>query len=285
MKNTSNNFYKKSSDVVLNLLRKRISKQTKKKLDWLEVHINEHCNLNCAYCTHYCPLAEEEYYDLDIFERDFRRMSELTDGFIKTIHLLGGEPLLNKNINKYMEIARKYFLKSEMAVVTNGILLAKMPENFWKLCKKLNIEIWISPYPIKLDLLKIQEISEKYKVNVVYSKTMKTMWKMPLNLEGTCDSIDSFKKCFLGCGGCYNIKNGKVYNCPVIPNIYHFNKYFNKNLQVTEDDYIDIYKAKNLEEIMDFLARPHSFCRYCDMKNTTRNHKWKVSKRDVSEWV
>ena len=30
---------------------------------WLEVHLAEHCNLNCKGCSHFSPLAEKEFIE------------------------------------------------------------------------------------------------------------------------------------------------------------------------------------------------------------------------------
>jgi MoaA/NifB/PqqE/SkfB family radical SAM enzyme len=267
----------------VNILKQNIKKE--EKLLYVEIHLNEHCNLNCAHCLHFCPLAKEEYCDLNAFEKDFKRLAELTKSDIKTIHLLGGEPLLNKDINKYMEISRKYFPNSDIAIVTNGVLLLKMKSDFWKSCKKFKMDIWISSYPIKLDYKKIAEKSTEYDVKIWCSEVAQDMVKLPLNLEGKADSEISFEKCFLRGGSSYIIKDGKLYICPIISNIYHFNEYFNKNLRVADNDYIDIHKAKNLKEILEFLSKPCEFCKYCDMQNLTKGHKWRVSKKEMSEWV
>lgn len=51
----------------------------------------------------------------------------------------------------------------------------------------------------------------------------------------------------------YYVENGRLYTCTLIPNIEHFNKYFNKNLEVCDDDSIDIYKAKIKKKFLIFL--------------------------------
>ena len=45
-----------------------------------EVHIVEHCNLNCKQCEHFSPLAEKSYLPVERYERDCRRLSELSRG-------------------------------------------------------------------------------------------------------------------------------------------------------------------------------------------------------------
>lgn len=57
------------------------------------------------------------------------------------------------------------------------------------------------------------------------------------------------------------------------------------DLQVGESDSIDIYKAKNIREVLKFLCKPIPFCRYCDMKGMSYGHKWQISKKDLKEWT
>ncbi|WP_252832299.1 hypothetical protein [Brachyspira pilosicoli] len=50
-------------------------------------------------------------------------------------------------------------------------------------------------------------------------------------------------------------------------------------------DYIDIYKAKDYNEILQFLAKPVPFCRYCDVKKWKVVGNWRRSNRDISEYI
>ena len=80
-----------------------------KRLLCFEVHITEHCNLNCKGCYHFSPLAKEEYLDINEFERDLRRIYELCGDNVERITLLGGEPLLHPDINRFIEVTRKIY--------------------------------------------------------------------------------------------------------------------------------------------------------------------------------
>ena len=79
--------------------------------------------------------------------------------------------------------------------------------------------------------------------------------------------------------------NGNLYTCTIAPNIEHFNKYFGYNLPLTDRDGIDIYKAESMEEILEFLAKPIPFCKYCKVKERTFNHEWTTSKKEINEWI
>ncbi|MDR3350176.1 MAG: 4Fe-4S cluster-binding domain-containing protein [Prevotellaceae bacterium] len=257
----------------------------KRRIFRFEVHLTEHCNLNCKYCNHFSSLAEKEFLDIETFERDLARISELTERKIEWVDLLGGEPLLHPQLIAFLNLPRKYFDTGKIMLVTNGILLLKQPDEFWQSCNQNNVEVRISQYPIKLDRLEINRIAKKWKVTVRYmGEGTKTMCRTPLDLKGAQDAKDSFLRCRFANYSTY-LEKGKIYPCPWIPNIRHFNRYFNKNLQVAENDYIDIYKAKSLDEILEFLCKPVPFCRHCNMKGMIYGLQWGISKKEISEWV
>lgn len=257
-------------------------------LDLFVVHIVEHCNLKCRFCDHFAPLADKDFADIEVFEKDFTRLSELLNAKVNVIHLLGGEPLLHPRLNNFLYVARKYFPKTEILLVTNGILLLKQKEDFWKACKDNSIIIANTKYPLPLDFYKMEEISKKHDVRFKYHHStgisFKTYHKVPLDLEGKQDMNANFIKCFYANNFCLLYK-GKLFTCTVAPNVRHFNKFFNKNIPITDADYIDIYKAQNEEEIMLFLSRPMPVCKYCYVEKRTSGHEWQKSKKDIQEWT
>jgi len=60
---------------------------------------------------------------------------------------MGGEPLLHPNICEFLYIARKNFPKTDIRLVTNGLLLKKMPEHFWVALRLTNVKVDMSKYP------------------------------------------------------------------------------------------------------------------------------------------
>jgi hypothetical protein len=92
--------------------------------DAFDVHLTDHCNLNCAGCNHFSPLCREgRFADLGVFARDMGRMSALFADRSPIVHLLGGEPMLHPDVEKFLPIARAAFPKSVIQIVTNGLLL------------------------------------------------------------------------------------------------------------------------------------------------------------------
>jgi organic radical activating enzyme len=254
----------------------------------LHIHLTDHCNLNCRGCDNFAPLATEKNINIATFERDCARISLLTNGQLEELQLLGGEPLLHPQIHSFPEIARKYFKECPIKIITNGILLSKQSDEFWKNCKQNNVQIVVTKYPIKIDHNAIKQLAENYGVTFGYygntDTKLKTMFCDPLDLEGTQDEAKSFMCCHRS-NACIELNDGKLYTCETIPNVKYFNDYFNQNLPVTDKDYIDIYKVNTIQPIFDFLCKPVPFCRYCDIANKRNGIKWSISRKEISEWI
>lgn len=252
----------------------------------IEVHVTEHCNLNCAGCSHFSSLAGEEYLAPEQFEKDLRRLAELTRRFY-TIKLLGGEPLLHPRITDFFALARKYFPDTPVQLTTNGILLLKQNDAFWESCKANNIVISISQYPIKLNKTEIKKRARAYRVKLEFtgSTAENRMCKMPLDLSGGQDTQKSYRKCAISWGCCVTLRDGRIYTCCTAAHIKFFNECFSQNLRAGEKDSVDIYAVRSKEEIIDFLAKPFPFCRYCKTSDTRFAQRWSVSKKEISEWV
>lgn len=247
-------------------------------------HVTEHCNLNCAGCDNFSPLAEPEFIDVSEFRRDIERMAFLFHNECERISLLGGEPLLHPELPEIIEIARKNFPVGKIRLLTNGTLLSRQEARFWEACRDNDIVIAMTHYPINVDIEKIMSLVKKFGVKIEYSEMTKDEFlKEPVDLSGKGD----FRKNFAACtraNYCVMLGHGRLYTCTFASNIHHFSRKFGKNIPVTEADYIDIYKVNDPEQILRRLAEPIPLCRFCDIIHI-KPVKWRVSEKDISEWV
>ena len=174
-------------------------------LEKIDIHITDHCNLNCRSCTHFSPLAEEFYINIQDFECDLTRLSQLTGGKIGSIFMLGGEPLLHPQLKECFPIARRLFPETNLVIITNGILLPQQTDEFWQACKDSNIQIWVSWYNLKVDYAAVEAKAKEYGVFYGYTSTnkdteeQKTWGKWKLDKDGQQYWVDSFTHC--------NVKN------------------------------------------------------------------------------
>ena len=253
----------------------------------IEVNINKDCNLNCMGCDHFAPIAEADTLELEKYERDMKRLAVIMAGHIHRIILLGGEPLLNEHLLDYIKISRQCMPEVEIFIATNGTLLGKMTDDFWQTLKDDNAGLMVTKYPVKLDYEALRKIAEEKGVAWEYlgsSESGRSLWHFPLDLTGSQDPMESFIHC-VNANSCHTLERGRLYTCSIAPNIKAFNDYFGKNVPLTEEDGIDIYKAENAEEILAFLAKPINFCRYCNVNGRTYDHGWEVSRKEIGEWT
>ena len=259
----------------------------KANINFVEIHLAEHCNLNCQCCSHFSQLAEPEFANIETFKRDIKRLSQLSNGEINKISLMGCEPLLNPNCERFFELTRKYFDKTEIKLVTNGILLLKQKESFWKSMKYNNIVLAPTKYPIKIDWNRIKAICENIGIKFKFhndENVDKTSHNFPINLEGEENPEWNFRNCYQA-NTCLRLDNGKLYTCEAPANIRHFNKFFNKNIPISVNDYIDIHKARDYQEVLQFVAKPIPFCKYCNVKNRKSGITWKTSSKTIEEYL
>ena len=260
--------------------------EVRKKLKF-EIHITEHCNLNCKFCNHFSPLAKEEYLSLEEYKKDLGRLSDLFEGEMQQIKILGGEPLLHPNIIQFLEVTRKLFPKGSIKILTNGILLPQMSDAFWEMCRATQTIVYYTKYPIKLDVDKISRQADKYDVPLEIfniEDNIKTLIHEPIDLEGKQNAKKNFYDCYRP-NYCITLKHGRIYTCHRAAHMHLLNEYFNEHIPIDEKNSIDIYKAETGREILEFLVKPIPMCAYCDRKSITTGHMWEISNREKNEFM
>lgn len=120
------------------------------RLQYFILHVCDHCNLNCAGCNHLSNLANPRFIDRATLKSDMIQIYSM-HGDVPRIGIMGGEPLLHPDIKEILIDTRDVFQESRLLLSTNGVLCKKMGEDFWNLCRDLNITIRFTRYPIKVD--------------------------------------------------------------------------------------------------------------------------------------
>lgn len=250
-----------------------------------EIALAEHCNLNCVGCSHFSPLASPSFVDFEEFTNDIKRMAYLCGEHTRQVKLLGGEPLLNPDISKYLPVVRQCFPQAEIMILTNGLLLPQMDEIFWEACRENHIVITPTKYPINFDYDVAEGLAKVHGVEYrIYRTATKTFSKFPFDLQGAQVIEGNFRLCDIA-NACPYLQHGRLYTCPTAPTAHYLNEAFGTQLRESEYDSIDIYQAKSAEEILEFLAKPIPFCRYCRRDIVIDDIPWGQSKRELSEWT
>ena len=263
---------RRAARFVRNLVRRPV-------LRYVEVHLADHCNLNCKGCGHFCPIASERFVDLEQFSADLYRLSQLFRK-IETIRLMGGEPLLHPGVTEALVVSRKFLPCTDIRLVTNGILLPKMGERFWRACKDNGVTIDLTKYPVSLDVAKIQRLAAERGVRIdVYECNQ---FIAAHNLKGDSNPRAAMNKC-RAILYCPFLQEGMLYPCGLPALVHYFNKRF--NTAIPADGAINIHDGRMTgRRILSLLDRPVPACRYCTAGEYV-TFDWAVSRREISEWV
>jgi hypothetical protein len=253
----------------------------------LEIKVVEHCNLNCASCTHFSPLAKPSFIEKNDFYNQLQKADVIFHDNCKSLKILGGEPLLHPEIATLLLMARTAMSDTTIILLTNGILLSGMPDDFWQSCSLNNIFIRVTRFPISLDIESISNKASENHIDLRYypSNTITKSFKYrPLNIDGNGCANDNFQKCSMKYRWVL-IKNNRLFPCPIVGNVEHFNAMFNKSLICGEEDSIPLDDVNSFNEYMTFAEKAIQFCRYCQPDKQEKDIGWKLSKQSIQEWI
>ncbi len=95
-------------------------------VDYLRLSLTDRCNLNCVYCTPREKAAYLQHEDLLRHEELARAAAAFVRAGVTKVRLTGGEPLLRKNIAGLVKLLKAIPGLKELALTTNGVLLAPL---------------------------------------------------------------------------------------------------------------------------------------------------------------
>lgn len=230
----------------------------------IEYSVAYHCNLRCTQCSHLSPFMPPQFPSLDSYINDLFRLSEILH--TKVIRLLGGEPLLNPNIDRFISIAKESQIADAVMVTTNGLLLHRMSPAFWE-----NVDyVLVSLYPGAT-------LKENYRALKQRAKTYHTqLWFQFVNDFRTTIVTSPHKMDWLtafiyrSCRDahlfhCHMIHEGTLYKCAVPP----FLKSYLSKLGHFYDPVLDGFAIHNRSKpflaLKNYLTdmKAKEACRYC----------------------
>lgn len=251
-------------------------------LTQLEANIIDGCNLNCKGCTHFAGLFKtSETYPLETFRRDMRQLSQVCD--VATFFLLGGEPFLLKNLDEYMKISRQYLPKSDLRIVTNGLLVPSVEQRIFDAIRENNFFLTISNYPPTakiIDKIKSVLTANKIRHEVRGSVDDKGGFNVFMTFQGNNNPQKSRAVC---CNdGCRFMRNGKIYKCPIDALSYRFAERFGLK-DFPKATGVDLY-ASNFASLIPMLDANIEMCHWCGEK--VRKIPWETSnKPKLEDWL
>ncbi|MCB2307134.1 GTP 3',8-cyclase MoaA [Clostridium estertheticum] len=113
-----------------------------RNINYLRISVTDRCNLRCIYCMPEQGIKKLEHVDILRFEEIFKIVKVSEKLGINKVRYTGGEPLVMKDIDKLIYETSKLQGIEDIAITTNGILLADMASDLKKAgLKRVNISL------------------------------------------------------------------------------------------------------------------------------------------------
>lgn len=100
--------------------------QFNRDLTYLRVSITDRCNLRCTYCMPEEGVESMPHEELLSYEELFIVIEKFVELGVKKLRITGGEPLVRKDVVKFIEKVASLNKLEDIAMTTNGILLKEL---------------------------------------------------------------------------------------------------------------------------------------------------------------
>lgn len=235
----------------------------------MDFNITTRCTLRCQECGSMMPYYNnEQQYTID-FEQFKKDVNKLLSGVRKIykMKLIGGEPLLVKDIEKMLEYSCKKRKILRVEITTNGTIIPS--DELLKIASKYRNKCTfnVSNYSSNKDLknLHCNEVINKLEEYNIYHLHSSYDWQRRGNILKRNRSRKDVKRCFERCwqNWCTALLDGKIHLCTRSVAIQRL-----ANYEYEKNEYIDIRKesSRNLSKkvIIFFMKDYFSVCDFCE---------------------
>jgi len=113
-----------------------------RNINYLRISVTDRCNLRCVYCMPKQGVISKNHEDIMRFEEILKIVKIAETLGINKVRYTGGEPLVMKDIDKLIYETSRLKGINDIAITTNGILLADMASDLKKAgLKRVNISL------------------------------------------------------------------------------------------------------------------------------------------------
>jgi len=192
--------------------------------------------------------------------------------------------LLHPEIDAFVHETRRIFPSTRLYVMTNGVLVTRMPDSFWQTLHETQTTLLCDDYPIRIDREKIDGLGQVHGVRIEWMKPAEEFFKIPIDVTASCDASRSFDRC-RGLSNCAIVRDGRLYPCAHaayadIP----AKKFGVEDILPCDADSISIFGDADGDDIIRFLMTPIPWCAHCDF-DSFETYEWARGKGEPSEWL
>jgi organic radical activating enzyme len=202
-----------------------LDSDNKVRVPYTDFYLAFGCNLKCKNCSLLNPFRSGIVAKDKLIE-SFEKWSERV--VPATVALLGGEPFLNPDAAEIAAAAKNAFTQSQIAIITNGMLLAKVPDKILQSLSENGISVGISQH-LNTDEFKqtleraaerLEQFSIKYRIHDCYTNWAKMLATDAQNAPVPCSSNAeiAYKSCSC-CKYVTAIHGDTLYRCSLVANM------------------------------------------------------------------
>jgi organic radical activating enzyme len=255
-------------------------------LPFIETMITQACNLSCEGCTNYSDLKHTGYIKWDQGKQWLEPWLDILD--IPDFGIIGGEPLVNPELDQWILGLRELMPESQLRLTTNGLLLHKWPQ-------LLSLINYIGNVVFKVTVHVDDAELEQQINNIFQSQQWKPVteygisrWKNTHNVRLQINRPQTFLKTYIGVYDnmaphhsqpadafsacvqktCPLLYQGKIYKCSTSALLLDTLNRFNRPNWAQWEPYIEQgigpdSPAYLISEFVDNFGRPHAKCGQC----------------------
>jgi len=261
-------------------------------LPFLETMITQVCNLACVGCTNYSDLSHKGYVTWKDGKEQLEKWLEIVD--IPDFGIMGGEPLINPQVDEWLIGVRDLMPNAQIRFTTNGLLMHKHTDIIKLMHELGNVVFKITVHTPDDEILKstIDDIFNNFQWTEVTEYGIKR-WKTSNNLRLQINYPTQFLKTFKGNYNnmlpfdsipsesfndciqqtCPLLYNGKIYKCStagLLKDTLDFNniknelwiKHIDNGISTTDD-------INHIKRFVENFGKPNALCRQCPTKKDT----------------
>ncbi|MCR5302200.1 MAG: 4Fe-4S cluster-binding domain-containing protein [Lachnospiraceae bacterium] len=213
----------------------------------VQISLTERCTLKCKKCAHACNLVDMNATDLEVEDiiSGIDVFFDIVD-YIEEFVLLGGEPLLYKNLAHVVGHIGKHYRNriGVFSITTNGTIVPN--EQLLEVCEENLVKFRISDYSNTIERLKkpyekLAATLNQYDIDYEFEKVEWVDFGFELVDRGTDSEI--LKRVFENCKTpCRELRYDRLYYCMMGRSISE-----NMGYGIGLDDYLDLKNIRNSE--------------------------------------
>lgn len=259
---------------------------------YLDVHVVDHCNLRCRGCIHFAPLAKPRFLDLDAYGRDLASLAAIPgiEEYLGDFCLMGGEPLLHPRLPEVIRLSRSHLPRARISLVSNGLLLRRMGDEFWRATRECGTRLVLSPYPLKVDYPALLDLAAAHGVSAYLANDVtdtqegkEVFFRLAIDPSGSQDRVAAHNRCPFG-GRTLQMSEGRIWPCQVAAHHAALSNRFALGMHAEPEDSLALEDIVSTDQIEDLRRHPHPMCRYCDNDRLAVT-KWGLSNLEAGEWL